>query len=127
MTCLSSYELFQMGRDSLAYWFCIFWLVMNSMYFQAASWFWLPFAMAMPMLPFTPGAPAGPFGVWAMSIWPATWLSLGSLARANMYVQFRAIAASPWEMIFLASSSRVSVEAGLESFSSRVILMNSRA
>src|SRR5918998_1574301 len=92
-TSLSSYELFHMGRDSLAYWFCTFWLVMNCMYFQAASWFWLPFAMAMPMLPLTPGAPTGPFGVWAMSICPATWLSLGSLANENMYVQLRAIAA----------------------------------
>src|SRR5215213_8594698 len=116
-----------MGSDSFAYWFCILWLVMNLMYFQAGSWFWLPLAMAMPMLPFTPGAPAGPFGVWAMSIWPATWLSLGALAIANKYVQLRAMAASPWEMIRRTSSSIDSIEAGLESFSSRVIRMNSRA
>src|SRR2546427_9068535 len=111
-TCGSSYELFQIGNESFAYWSWIFWLVRNSMYFQAASWFLLPAAMHSAMEPLHPGAPADPDGVWATAACPGIWLSLGSFASENMYVQFSAMAAWPWEKILRTSSSRDSVEAG---------------
>ena len=87
----------------------------------------LPAAMHRAIEPLQPGAPPGPDGVWATAIWPGTWLSLGSLARENMYVQFSAMAAWPCETILRTSSSSDSVDAGLVMPSSSVCFMNSRA
>ena len=53
-----------MGNELLAYCCCCSRLVIDSMSFQAASWFLLPAATASAMLPFTPGRlPPGPAGV----------------------------------------------------------------
>src|SRR5207245_6438345 len=117
-------ELCQIGSDSFAYWSWTFWLVRNSMYFHAASWFLLPEAMHRAIEPLQPGAPAEPDGVWATAACPATWLSFGSFASENMYVQFNAMAAWPCEKILRTSSSRDSVEAGLVIPSSMVWRMN---
>src|SRR5438132_11947777 len=101
---------------------------MNSMYFQAASLLLLPAAMHTAIDPLHPGAaPLGPAGVWVTAICPATWLSLGSFANENMYVQLSAIAAWPWDTILRTSSSSDSVDAGFVILSARVCFMYWRA
>jgi hypothetical protein len=89
---------------------------------------WLPEPMLRAMLPLQPGAaPLGPPGVCATTMLPATWLWLGSLASENMNVQFSAIAAWPWEMIFTTSVSSDSAEAGFVVPSSMLFFMISSA
>src|SRR5262245_53591079 len=83
ITAGSVYELDQIGSDTVACWFCWFWLEMNLMYAQASAGCSAPFAIITGWPPLHPGAlPVGPAGVWRIPHWPATLLCFGSFAVA---------------------------------------------
>src|SRR4051812_26146217 len=97
------------------------------MYCQAAFWFLLPLVTERAIEPLQPGLSDEPFGVVVTPTLPATLDWAGSFAAANMNVQLSAIAAPPSENTLRTSSSSDSIDAGLDSPSSRLFFMNCNA